>query len=139
MAPDTTSKLMPRVLPLTLALAALFFAPVASAGPGSDAWDGNWHGSFGIYGWLPGIDAQLGVPVDTGGTAVSKSNNDILDNLLAEKAIKPMIVVMPAGHVNGAYRIAFAVLAGFAAVGALIAATVPPFQWHEGEIDSAEP
>jgi predicted MFS family arabinose efflux permease len=44
-----------------------------------------------------------------------------------------------AGHVNGAYRIAFAVLAGFAAVGALIAATVPPFQWHEGEIDSAEP
>ncbi len=81
MAPDTTSKLMPRVLPLTLALAALFFAPVASAGPGSDAWDGNWHGSFGIYGWLPGIEAQLGVPVDTGGTAVSKSNNNILDNL----------------------------------------------------------
>ena len=31
------------------------------------------------------------------------------------------------------------VLAGFAAVGALIAATVPPFQWHEGEVESAEP
>jgi EmrB/QacA subfamily drug resistance transporter len=43
------------------------------------------------------------------------------------------------GYVNDAYRIAFAVLAGFAALGALIAATVPPFQWNEDEIESAEP
>jgi hypothetical protein len=43
------------------------------------------------------------------------------------------------GHVNDAYRIALAVLAGFAALGALIAATVPPFNWNEAEIESGEP
>jgi hypothetical protein len=80
MSPDKSSIPMPRAIPLAFAFAAVFLASTANAASGSDAWDGNWHGSFGIYGWLPGIDAELGVPVDTG-TAVSKSNNDILDNL----------------------------------------------------------
>ena len=44
-----------------------------------------------------------------------------------------------ASYVNDAYRIAFAVLAGFAALGALIAATVPPFDWNDAEVESAEP
>jgi EmrB/QacA subfamily drug resistance transporter len=43
------------------------------------------------------------------------------------------------GYVNDAYRVTFAVLAGIAAVGALIAATVPPFDWREGGAESAEP
>jgi hypothetical protein len=42
------------------------------------------------------------------------------------------------GYVNDAYRVAFAVLAGIAAIGALIAATVPPFDWREGGMESAE-
>jgi hypothetical protein len=42
------------------------------------------------------------------------------------------------GYVNDAYRGAFAVMAGIAATGALIAATVPPFDWREGGIESAE-
>ena len=42
------------------------------------------------------------------------------------------------GYVNDAYRVTFAVLAGIAALGALIAATVPPFRW-EREVESAEP
>ena len=33
-----------------------------------------------VYGWLPGVDAELAFPVDTG-TVVSKSNGDILSNL----------------------------------------------------------
>lgn len=44
-----------------------------------------------------------------------------------------------AGYVDDAYRAAFALLAAFAAIGALIAATVPPFRWHEGDVDSPEP
>jgi EmrB/QacA subfamily drug resistance transporter len=44
-----------------------------------------------------------------------------------------------AGYVNDAYRIAFVVLAAIAAVGVLIAYTVPPFRWQEAEIESAEP
>jgi hypothetical protein len=73
MAPDAHVTCLPRALPFAVALAALSFVPVAHA-------DDGWRSSFTIYGWLPGIDAELGVPVDTG-TAVSKSNTDILDNL----------------------------------------------------------
>ena len=68
-----------RAISRSLVMSAFFFAPAAFAG-GGDAWDGSWHSSFTIYGWIPGIDAQLAVPVDTG-TAVSKSNGDILNNL----------------------------------------------------------
>jgi hypothetical protein len=42
-------------------------------------------------------------------------------------------------YVNDAYRVAFAVLAGFAALGVAIAATVPPFRWDDVEVDSPEP
>jgi len=80
MAPNTSATRPPRRIPQVLALVALAFSPIAGAASGSDAWDGDWHGSFGIYGWLPGIKAELAIPVDTG-TAVSKSNNNILDNL----------------------------------------------------------
>jgi hypothetical protein len=79
MAPDTCVTRLPRVIQSALALAALFFAPAVFAA-NSNAWDGDWHSSLTIYGWLPGIDAELAVPVDTG-TAVSKSSSSILDNL----------------------------------------------------------
>ena len=70
MASDKSATRLPRVIPLAAVLAALFLAPCASAATG-DAWDGNWHGSFSIYGWLPGVDAELGIPVDTGGLPLS--------------------------------------------------------------------
>lgn len=80
MAPDLSVTRLSRAIPLALGLTALFCAPSALASSYSDQWDGNWHSSLTIYGWLPGIDAQIRVPVDTG-TAVSKSNSDILSNL----------------------------------------------------------
>lgn len=73
MLPDANTTCLPRAARLALALAASSFVPAAHA-------DDGWRSSFTIYGWLPGVDAELGVPVDTG-TAVSKSNTDILDNL----------------------------------------------------------
>jgi EmrB/QacA subfamily drug resistance transporter len=42
-------------------------------------------------------------------------------------------------YVNDAYRVAFAVLAGFAALGVAIAATVPPFRWDDAEVEPPEP
>jgi len=42
------------------------------------------------------------------------------------------------GHVNDAYRVAFGVLAAIAAIGALIATTVPRFDWREGEVEPTE-
>ncbi|MFO1312708.1 MAG: MFS transporter [Burkholderiales bacterium] len=42
------------------------------------------------------------------------------------------------GLVNEAYRVAFAVLAGIAAIGVLIASTVPRMDWREGEVDGSE-
>ena len=41
-------------------------------------------------------------------------------------------------HVNDAYRVAFGVLAAIAAIGALIATTVPRFDWREGEVEPTE-
>ena len=41
-------------------------------------------------------------------------------------------------HVNDAYRVAFGVLAATAAIGALIATTVPRFDWREGEVEPTE-
>ena len=73
MLPDANTTCLTRAARLALALAASSFVPAAHA-------DDGWRSSFTIYGWLPGVDAELGVPVDTG-TAVSKSNTDILDNL----------------------------------------------------------
>jgi len=42
------------------------------------------------------------------------------------------------GHVNDAYRVAFAVLACIAATGVLIATTVPRMDWREGGVDGSE-
>ena len=80
MAPDTSAPRLTRALLPALALAALLLAPAAASASDVNPWDGNWHSSLTIYGWLPGIDADIAVPVDTG-TAVSKSSSDILDNL----------------------------------------------------------
>jgi hypothetical protein len=75
MAPDAHVTCLPRAISLAVALAALSFIPAAHAA------DGEWRSSFTIYGWLPGADIDIGIPVDNGGTAVSKSDSNILDNL----------------------------------------------------------
>jgi len=46
----------------------------------TDQWDGNWHGSFTPYGWLPGVTAKMRFQTPAG-DAQSDTDSNILSNL----------------------------------------------------------
>lgn len=67
-------------LAFSIALATL--PSRAAAGPVDDPWDGNWHGSFTPYAWLPGIRAETTFQLpDSGARVTSKSDSGLLSKL----------------------------------------------------------
>jgi hypothetical protein len=76
-------KKMSRGLRALLSLTFLTASVVAAAPAHStdtDAWDGNWHGSFTPYGWLPGVTAKMRFQTPAG-NAQSQTDSNILSNL----------------------------------------------------------
>jgi hypothetical protein len=60
--------------------AAALLAAVAAHASADDRWDGNLHSDFTIYGWLPGVSADLRYELPNG-DATTKTDNDILSKL----------------------------------------------------------
>jgi hypothetical protein len=73
------ARLGTRMALIALLAAALLPALPARAAEG-DAVDGNWHSTFTIYGWLPGVSADLRFKLPNG-DATTKTDNNVLENL----------------------------------------------------------
>jgi len=69
----------PRLLSM-LVLAGLGLASM-SAHADDDRFSGGWHSALTIYGWLPGVSADLRFEVPGSGNVTTKSDNNIFDKL----------------------------------------------------------
>ncbi len=69
-----------KILSALVLLAATTGGSLAQAAETADPWDGNWHSTLTLYGWLPGVSADLRFKAP-GGDFESKSDTDIFNNL----------------------------------------------------------
>ncbi|UPG95565.1 hypothetical protein [Luteibacter aegosomatissinici] len=60
---------------------ALLAWPTASLASDTDLWDGSWHTTVSVYGWLPGISASMRYRLPNGGTFINRSGSSLLSKL----------------------------------------------------------
>lgn len=70
-----------RVVAPAVLLSGACMGTAHAADPVPNMWDGNWHYSITPYGWLPGISATMRYKIPSGGTAESKTDNNIFSYL----------------------------------------------------------
>jgi len=85
MTSDVRSTRTRRVISFLLSLVALAWAPISLAEsdgvpPRYDEFDGTWHSALALYGWLPGVSADLRYQLPSG-NADSRTNNNIFSYL----------------------------------------------------------
>ncbi|MGF6494850.1 hypothetical protein ABIE56_003048 [Luteibacter sp. 621] len=66
---------------LVTACAAVLVVPLASHASDADPWDGAWHTSLSVYGWLPGISATMRYRLPNGTIFTNRSDSGLLSKL----------------------------------------------------------
>ncbi|MET0232090.1 MAG: hypothetical protein ABW186_14245 [Rhodanobacteraceae bacterium] len=66
---------------LSMLVVASLFVAASSAQAADDRFSGGWHGAFTVYGWLPGVSADLRFEVPGTGIVTTRSENGLFDKL----------------------------------------------------------